>query len=146
MSISLGTPPKEFTFEFYDKDKKYGKIGPISPINFYTQHVKPRFNVDDKVSWNRYQRNQFFQPVLKLAQQVHMNYLEASINWSTGSSPQNQIATLRTLIKVVSVITPNWQREKKGEMILHYSAGASKTCKVMYHSWKEPCVMCHMTL
>ncbi len=49
VSVCLGTPPKEFTFEFYDKDKKYNKIGPISPLNFYTEHVKPHFNVDDKV-------------------------------------------------------------------------------------------------
>ena len=49
MSISLGTPPKEFTFEYYDKDKKYQKIGPISPLDFYKEHVKSHFNVDDKV-------------------------------------------------------------------------------------------------
>ena len=49
VSTCLGTPPKEFTFEYYDKDKKYKKIGPVSPLDFYREHVKPHFNVDDKV-------------------------------------------------------------------------------------------------
>ncbi|KAK2179676.1 hypothetical protein NP493_477g00011 [Ridgeia piscesae] len=49
VSICVGTPPDTFTFEYYDKDKKYQKIGPISPINFYTQYVKPLYNMEDKV-------------------------------------------------------------------------------------------------
>ena len=49
MATNLGTPPKEFTWDYYDKDKKYQKIGPISPLEFYREHVKPIFNVDEKV-------------------------------------------------------------------------------------------------
>lgn len=47
--ICLGIPPEEFTWECYDKDKKYINIGPIAPLDFYNEHVKPIFNMDDKV-------------------------------------------------------------------------------------------------
>jgi len=49
LSVCLGTPPQTFTWEYYDKDKKYQKIGPISPQDFYHQHIKPVFNMEDKV-------------------------------------------------------------------------------------------------
>lgn len=48
-SICLGSPPETFTWEFYNKDKKYQKIGPITPLEFYRQHIKPIFNMEDKV-------------------------------------------------------------------------------------------------
>lgn len=48
-SICLGMPPTEFTWEYYTKDKKYEKVGPISPLNFYNDHVRPHFNMKDKV-------------------------------------------------------------------------------------------------
>ncbi|XP_071481379.1 bleomycin hydrolase-like [Diadema antillarum] len=47
--ICLGTPPATFTWEYYDKTKTYKKIGPISPKDFYHQHIKPAFNMEDKV-------------------------------------------------------------------------------------------------
>jgi bleomycin hydrolase len=50
LSICLGTPPKTFTWEYYDKDKKYQKIGPISPKEFYHSKIKPLYNMQDKVS------------------------------------------------------------------------------------------------
>ncbi|KAI0215909.1 Bleomycin hydrolase [Lamellibrachia satsuma] len=49
VSVCIGTPPDTFTFEYYDKDKAYHKIGPIKPVDFYTQYVKPLFNMEDKV-------------------------------------------------------------------------------------------------
>ncbi|CAG4932099.1 unnamed protein product [Colias eurytheme] len=49
VATCLGTPPEQFTFEYYNKEKAYNKIGPISPLQFYNEHVRPLFNVDDKV-------------------------------------------------------------------------------------------------
>lgn len=51
VSICLGIPPETFTWEYYDKSKTYHKIGPITPIDFYNEYVKPVYNVEDKV-WN----------------------------------------------------------------------------------------------
>lgn len=47
--ICLGTPPETFTWEYYNKNKEYQKIGPISPRDFYIQHIKPVYNMEDKV-------------------------------------------------------------------------------------------------
>jgi len=49
IAICLGIPPNTFTWEYYDKDKKYHSIGPITPQDFYTQHIKPQYNLDDQV-------------------------------------------------------------------------------------------------
>ncbi|XP_069767142.1 bleomycin hydrolase [Narcine bancroftii] len=49
INICLGTPPDTFTWEFRDKEKNYQKIGPITPLQFYKEHVKPLFNMEDKV-------------------------------------------------------------------------------------------------
>jgi len=49
VSICTGTPPDTFTWYYYDKDKKFHSVGPISPVDFYQQYVKPHFNVLDKV-------------------------------------------------------------------------------------------------
>lgn len=49
VGICLGIPPVTFTWEYYDKDKKYHSVGPVTPMEFYDKHVKPWFNVDDKV-------------------------------------------------------------------------------------------------
>ncbi|XP_043574363.1 bleomycin hydrolase [Chiloscyllium plagiosum] len=49
VNICLGTPPKTFTWEFRDKEKNYQHIGPLTPLQFYTEHVKPVFNMEDKV-------------------------------------------------------------------------------------------------
>lgn len=49
VSICLGIPPETFTWEYYDKSKTYHKIGPITPIDFYNEYVKPVYNVEDKV-------------------------------------------------------------------------------------------------
>lgn len=45
----MGNPPETFTWEYRDKDKNYHKIGPITPLQFYKEHVKPLFNMEDKV-------------------------------------------------------------------------------------------------
>jgi bleomycin hydrolase len=49
VGICLGIPPQKFTWEYYDKNKKYFSVGPVTPVEFYEQYVKPYFNVDDKV-------------------------------------------------------------------------------------------------
>ncbi|XP_049879120.1 bleomycin hydrolase [Pectinophora gossypiella] len=49
VATCLGTPPEKFTFEFYNKEKAYQCMGPLSPQEFYNKHVRPLFNVDDKV-------------------------------------------------------------------------------------------------
>ena len=49
VSICLGTPPKEFTWSYYDKSKQYHKVGSISPLDFYRDHVKPHFDAGSKV-------------------------------------------------------------------------------------------------
>ncbi|XP_077508874.1 bleomycin hydrolase [Amblyomma americanum] len=48
-SICLGTPPATFTWEYYDKNKTYNQLGPITPLEFYEKHIKGVFNFDDKV-------------------------------------------------------------------------------------------------
>ncbi|KAB0401056.1 hypothetical protein E2I00_001123 [Balaenoptera physalus] len=47
--IYLRNPPETFAWEYRDKDKNYQKIGPITPLTFYREHVKPLFSMEDKV-------------------------------------------------------------------------------------------------
>jgi len=49
VSICLGTPPKEFTWEYTDKSKKYHSVRDVSPLDFYNQHVRPAFDCSQKV-------------------------------------------------------------------------------------------------
>jgi len=49
VAITLGPPPSTFTWQFYDKSKSSQTIGPLSPLEFYINHVKPVYNVDEKV-------------------------------------------------------------------------------------------------
>lgn len=49
VGICLGIPNETFVWEYYDKNKAYNRIGPITPLEFYDKHVKPHFNVDEKV-------------------------------------------------------------------------------------------------
>lgn len=51
VGICLGIPPTTFTWEYNDKSKAYKKLGPLTPVEFYQKHVKPCFNVDDKVNY-----------------------------------------------------------------------------------------------
>jgi bleomycin hydrolase len=44
----LGTPPKEFNWEFYDKDGKFNSINNLTPQKFYKECVD--FDVDNYVS------------------------------------------------------------------------------------------------
>ncbi|XP_041456385.1 bleomycin hydrolase-like isoform X3 [Lytechinus variegatus] len=48
-SICLGIPPTTFTWDYHDKTKTFQSVGPITPKDFYHQHVKPVFNMDEKV-------------------------------------------------------------------------------------------------
>ncbi|CAH1800413.1 unnamed protein product [Owenia fusiformis] len=50
ISISVGSPPETIIWEYYDKDKKYQKVGPITPLAFYQEHIKQNvFNMEDKI-------------------------------------------------------------------------------------------------
>ncbi|XP_037974586.2 bleomycin hydrolase isoform X2 [Plutella xylostella] len=49
VATCLGTPPEKFQFEFYNKEKAYHNFGMLTPQQFYETHVRPVFNVDDKV-------------------------------------------------------------------------------------------------
>ena len=48
-STCLGSLPETITWEYYDVDKNYVKIGPIKPVDFYREYIKPVFNMQDKV-------------------------------------------------------------------------------------------------
>ncbi|XP_043250154.1 bleomycin hydrolase isoform X1 [Colletes gigas] len=49
IGICLGIPSETITWEYYDKSKNYNCVGPITPVEFYEKHVKPYYNVNDKV-------------------------------------------------------------------------------------------------
>lgn len=49
VGICLGIPAERFTWEWTDKAKAYKKIGPVTPLEFYEQHVRPIYDVDAKV-------------------------------------------------------------------------------------------------
>lgn len=49
LGICLGIPPDTFTWRFKDEDNNQQKIGPITPLEFYNDHVKPHFDVSTKV-------------------------------------------------------------------------------------------------
>ena len=49
VTICLGSPPDQITYEYYDIFKQYQKIGPISPMEFYKQFIKPVYDINDKV-------------------------------------------------------------------------------------------------
>lgn len=59
VGICLGIPPDTFTWEYYNKAKEFKSIGQITPLDFYVKHVKPYFNVDDKVSTDCFTARQF---------------------------------------------------------------------------------------
>ncbi|XP_022904570.2 bleomycin hydrolase [Onthophagus taurus] len=49
VGICLGIPSESFVWTFYDKNKQFHSVGPISPKEFYENHVKHIFNLDNKV-------------------------------------------------------------------------------------------------
>lgn len=49
-SVCLGTPPKSFDWEYFDKSKTYCKLSGVTPLQFYDEHVKPVYNPLDKVT------------------------------------------------------------------------------------------------
>lgn len=48
-SVCLGSPPDTISWEYRDKDKNFHRMGPLSPQEFYREHVKPLYNIQDKV-------------------------------------------------------------------------------------------------
>lgn len=51
VSICLGCPPETVCWEYRDKDKNFHRLGPLTPLEFYREHVKPLYNVEDKVCY-----------------------------------------------------------------------------------------------
>lgn len=49
-SVCLGSPPETICWEYRDKDKNFNRMGPLTPQEFYRKHVKPLYNIQDKVS------------------------------------------------------------------------------------------------
>jgi len=49
IGICLGVPPETFTWQYYDKAKKYNDVREVTPLQFYTQHVKPVFDISNKI-------------------------------------------------------------------------------------------------
>jgi len=49
VGICLGIPPKTFVWQFVDKTKQVQTVGPITPQDFYNLHVKPIYNIEDKI-------------------------------------------------------------------------------------------------
>lgn len=48
-SVCLGSPPDTICWEYRDKDKNFHRMGPHTPQQFYREHVKPLYNIQDKV-------------------------------------------------------------------------------------------------
>uniref|UniRef100_A0A3Q2NN65 Bleomycin hydrolase n=1 Tax=Fundulus heteroclitus TaxID=8078 RepID=A0A3Q2NN65_FUNHE len=48
-SVCLGSPPDTICWEYRDKDKNFHRMGPLTPQEFYREHVKPLYNIQDKV-------------------------------------------------------------------------------------------------
>ena len=48
-SVCLGNPPETICWEYRDKDKNFHRMGPFTPQDFYIEHVKPLYNIQDKV-------------------------------------------------------------------------------------------------
>lgn len=49
VGICLGIPDDTFKWEYYDKSKAYQSIGPVTPKEFYEQHVLPHYDVNQKM-------------------------------------------------------------------------------------------------
>lgn len=49
IGICLGVPSETFIYNYYDKNKVYHSIGPITPKDFYEEYVRPLYDVDKKV-------------------------------------------------------------------------------------------------
>jgi len=49
LAITVGVPPASFSWHYYDKSKTAQCVGPVSPQQFYEEHVRPVFDVREKV-------------------------------------------------------------------------------------------------
>jgi bleomycin hydrolase len=49
VGICMGIPPATFEWQYYDKSKVFNSVGPITPLDFYLTHVRPVFDVVEKV-------------------------------------------------------------------------------------------------
>ncbi|KAI3353901.1 hypothetical protein L3Q82_005108 [Scortum barcoo] len=48
-SVCLGSPPETICWEYRDKDKNFHRMGPLTPQEFYREHVKLLYNIQDKI-------------------------------------------------------------------------------------------------
>ena len=49
VGICLGIPPAQFKWDYVDKSKQHQSVGPITPLEFYENYVKPVWNIENKV-------------------------------------------------------------------------------------------------
>lgn len=49
VGICLGIPNETFTWNYYDKNKAFHSLGPMTPKEFYEKYVKSLFNLDNKI-------------------------------------------------------------------------------------------------
>lgn len=47
--ICLSVPPETFMWEYYNKNKVFSSVGPITPLKFYEAYVKPFYDVENKI-------------------------------------------------------------------------------------------------
>lgn len=66
VSVCLGCPPETICWEYRDKDKNFHRLGPLTPLEFYRQHVKPLYNIEDKVCSPRLPRALRLDPHLQI--------------------------------------------------------------------------------
>ena len=45
IGICLGIPPETFTWQYYDKSKKYNDVREVTPLEFYTQGSNSQVNL-----------------------------------------------------------------------------------------------------
>lgn len=85
VSVCLGTPPETICFEYRDKDKNFHRIGPITPKDFYIKHVKPLYNLRDKVlplTFSVGPHYIFSLPAIKLIVGVFTVFSDMPCKWS----------------------------------------------------------------
>jgi bleomycin hydrolase len=49
VTVCLGTPPKQFTLHYKNSSKEVCSIGPVTPLEFYENHVKHVFDIEAKI-------------------------------------------------------------------------------------------------
>lgn len=87
VGICMGIPPVTFEWNYYDKSKSFNTIGPITPLDFYEKHVKPLFDVTEKVC-------SFTEFIIIL---TILNYFYTQVCLISDPRPNNRYGQLYTL-------------------------------------------------